>query len=301
MSEPRAAHAVSNPELEGWAKRTGLESTEESSTLRLPCCGNLRGSTPKHKPDCRRASENCPGCLDAAQRHLASCRRAVFCCSGIDSPEVGFVHAADCPLSPCHVTTLDGIRSRAFPEAFRAILREGLLARLLFDSRNLALSRLRDQGFPFVGRQCLECGGSESPNIRLHHHASCLVGGVLKLVDELIAPDPTSVGKEAAQTSEIVEDAGAGTGNPRAGAYGEPWRCRSDYVLDRVRVYDCEGTLIANLGGRPMRELEDWAYRIVDAVNFCSPQEEIPLEDGARKVIAAMSARNEFGAKGGAA
>lgn len=110
MGDPRTDHAVStagteefrtdgSPALLAEISNDCLDYVHAySGFVRTACCGNLRGATPKHKPDCHRAAENCPGCLDRAMVHIASCRFSAEEAVGIDTPAVGNVRGSEPPV-----------------------------------------------------------------------------------------------------------------------------------------------------------------------------------------------------------
>jgi hypothetical protein len=203
MSEPRTAPVASGLESsveEFFAtgtpaypvETTAAETVTPDAHLRLTCCGNLRSATPQHKDTCPRAWANCPGCTGKSAVHFSACRRSVFCCAGIDTPEAGgYVHADDCPVNPRGVTP-SGARHvqpgrplvpGEVPPALRAHLREGLICELLFAARRVAEANI---GHSSLGTWCKECHLSATLDGNLSHAPSCAAGAVLRLIGALM-------------------------------------------------------------------------------------------------------------------
>jgi len=193
--------------------------------LRLPCCGNLRGSIPQHKADCARASANCPGCIYPGATHIAACRFGAACCVGVDVPESGWTHSADCPaagdsdrqvfaevpqVGASLKRLLDGEppvplawRERDRPDvaAVAAASREFYLAKLVVAAQELAeVFRTPDGCFCC---SMLEVGG------KVEHLASCKAWHVLSLLISLAELELNPIGADSAAGGAV---AGAGDG-----------------------------------------------------------------------------------------
>jgi hypothetical protein len=76
-----------------------------ASPSRCGLCSRLSSATPRHQHWCRRAGENCPGCMTLGEAHLKSCRFGVLlhhpedtCCPGVDLPGIGCAHTLGCPV-----------------------------------------------------------------------------------------------------------------------------------------------------------------------------------------------------------
>jgi hypothetical protein len=134
-------------------------------------------------------------------------------CIGVDVPGVGHRHSVDCPrgriwpyaaaVSPFELVDLG---DSYLEEENR---RNALLIKLLFASRALAKSRLvpMDESDSRSGNFCLECGMGEHLGVQ-PHTATCLTGGVLSVIAELVRPFSVknSNEKEEALVSEPEAD-----------------------------------------------------------------------------------------------
>lgn len=175
-------------------------------------------------------------------------------------------------------------------------LRDDLISRLLYASRDLAESRLLEGGANALSWvACVECGEFGPRGDTDFHGEHCKAGRTLGIIAALIAaPAPASnpIRKEAAQGQE---GARAGDGKRSRGDFGEPWERRIDDVLQTLSIYDNEGTLITGLP-KCNQESLDWANRIVACVNSCAGMEdkEMLLATGGEYFLVRVEDREEF-------
>jgi hypothetical protein len=301
MGDPRTVPAVSGPELERFytegspayqaetshiITETGVESGLRAAfaysgeaDLRLACCGNLRASTPKHKPDCQLVAENCPGCVDGGLPHLRSCRAAV----GVDVPGVGLVEDFKYPDAASFAPGRPHVAGEV-PEPLRRVVRsvdeerERLLCGLLFAAAQLAKGTVGhidlnvDDGAAARVWTCRECKRSVYGTGAIQHKKNCRCGRVLQILDDLQALPSLDVAQFDLPRQEIVPEEGDGAASEGIGAggeFGEPWRVEHGDILGRTRIFDRDGVLVAKACGAAANGTRhrDLAHRIADCVN----------------------------------
>lgn len=201
-----------------------LDRNAFAASLRLPCCDNLRGATPKHKTSCRYASENCPGCIDSEEPHIRACRHAV---NLVDTPGVGAVDGNgnvraisdatgyDVRSEPEHRAAAAGLPSaddldavvaeQSAKEATRRatvagwgkpngdvpdvtlgrFLRDEQLIGVLFAANRQAQARIVTQGIVREFAECLECHSVGAGRDSIEHTPGCDTGCILDAIKEL--------------------------------------------------------------------------------------------------------------------
>lgn len=177
--------------------------------LRCRECRMPRHASPRHTVNCRFAFRNCPGCVYADQAHIASCPISAqlrqpndTCCTGVDLPSIGNVHAPDCKREEPVVRA-----SAAYAPA---------RVETLHPPHGIAPAESCDCGtFKPAHRTdyCYECG-SDAVAAEIGHARDCATGRVLGLLAQLCAEEAAATGtsdlKSQLRASHALLDAQEG-------------------------------------------------------------------------------------------
>jgi hypothetical protein len=188
-------------------------------------------------------------------------------------------------------------------DAFAKAERDYLLARLLFASRELALSRFtRASAFRTDDAMCADCRLVQASDARLTHTVECPTGRVLGLLDGLMNVPPVSnfsnlERRPCEEISTEPEQAARETVPPAAAQdYGEPWRVSFGGEL----LLRSDGRVVVDMYGSEIIDEDDEVYakRIAACINACVGVSTMLLENSpARLFEDLLRARQQGGAR----